>query len=504
MNTKNQASDIHGKSYSRISVMLLILLATFAGILMQTSLGTAIPTLMKEFDINLSTAQQATTWFLLANGVMIPLTAYLATRVSTRLLHIIAYAILALGISITALTPATNSAWFMFLIGRVLAAIAVGVMMPLMQIVILNMFSIKQRATALGLSGLVIGMGPAIGPTLSGWILDQNHVIFGLTISNSWRTIFIIPLIVIIIALVLSPFIMKDVIPNKKVKLDILSLFYSVIGFGLFLLGFTNVATDGWTDVLNVISPIVLGMILLAVFILRQLKLEVPFLDIKVFKVKEFTITTITLILVTMAMYGVEMMLPTYLQNVHGLTPLNSGLTLLGGALMMGIISPVAGILYNKVGVKRLVLVGLSIIAIGTVPFVFLSESTPTHIITVMYAVRMLGVALTMMPLTTRAMSALPTEMSTHATAANNTMRQVSSSIVVALLTSVTQNIMNTNAPNAALKTLDPIKYGAQSLTASMDGFRVAFAIGLSFAVVGLIIALFITNQKPETLEKDK
>ncbi len=196
--------------------MLLILLATFAGILMQTSLGTAIPTLMKEFDINLSTAQQATTWFLLANGVMIPLTAYLATRVSTRLLHIIAYAILALGISITALTPATNSAWFMFLIGRVLAAIAVGVMMPLMQIVILNMFSIKQRATALGLSGLVIGMGPAIGPTLSGWILDQNHVIFGLTISNSWRTIFIIPLIVIIIALVLSPFIMKDVIPNKK------------------------------------------------------------------------------------------------------------------------------------------------------------------------------------------------------------------------------------------------------------------------------------------------
>lgn len=205
-----------------------------------------------------------------------------------------------------------------------------------------------------------------------------------------------------------------------------------------------------------------------------------------------------------MAMYGVEMMLPTYLQNVHGLTPLNSGLTLLGGALMMGIISPVAGVLYNKVGVKRLVLVGLSIIAIGTVPFVFLSESTPTHIITVMYAVRMLGVALTMMPLTTRAMSALPTEMSTHATAANNTMRQVSSSIVVALLTSVTQNIMNTNAPNAALKTLDPIKYGAQSLTASMDGFRVAFAIGLSFAVVGLIIALFITNQKPETLEKDK
>ncbi|MGX4645150.1 MDR family MFS transporter [Holzapfeliella sp. JNUCC 80] len=504
METTQNHLDIHGKPYNRITVMLLILFATFAGILMQTSLGTALPTLMKEFDINLSTAQQATTWFLLANGVMIPLTAYLATRISTRILHVGAYGLLAIGIGLTALTPANHSAWIIFLIGRVLAAIAVGVMMPLMQIVILNMFNLKERATALGLGGLVIGMGPAIGPTLSGWILDQNHVVLGLTISNSWRTIFVLPLIVVLIAFVLSPFVMKDVIPNKSVKLDVLSLFLSVIGFGLFLLGFTNVATAGWTDFMNVILPIVAGIALLVIFVLRQLKLKVPFLDVRVFKVKDFTIPTLTVIMVAMAMYGVEMMLPTYLQNVHGLTPLNSGLTLLGGALMMGIVSPIAGILYNKVGVKRLALVGLSVVAIGTLPFTFLSATTPTHIITVLYAVRMMGVALTMMPLTTRAMAALPTELSTHATAANNTMRQVSTSIVVALLTSVTQNIMNTHAPAEALKAADPIKYGAQTLTASMDGFRVAFTMGLAFAVIGFIMALFVTNQPQDKKNKTK
>lgn len=501
--TKTTNLDIHGRPYKRGIILALLLLATFSGVLMQTSLGTALPTLMKDFDINLGTAQQATTWFLLANGMMVPLSAYLATKMSTRWLHVISYGILLTGLAITAVTPAKSSMWIMFIGGRVLAAIAVGIMMPLMQIVILNMFKSSERSVAMGLSGLVVGMAPAIGPTLSGWILDQNHVIFGLTISNSWRTIFVLPLIVITIAFVLSPFIMRDIIPNRKMRLDFPSLILSVLGFGSFLWGFTNVAADGWTDLETVVSPILLGVILIVIFGFRQLKLDEPFLNIRVFKVRDFTVPTIAIILVTMAMFGVEMMLPTYLQNVHGLSPLNSGLTLLAGAILMGIMSPVAGILYNKVGIKRLATVGFTLLLVGTIPFVFLSEATPTSLIVVLYTMRMFGIAMAMMPLTTSAMSALPIEQATHGTAANNTVRQISSSVVVALLTSITQNIINTNTPAASMQEANPLKYASQVLDASMDGFRVSFAVSLSFAVLGVIVAFFLRNHSTKANSKE-
>ncbi|CAK8054816.1 DHA2 family efflux MFS transporter permease subunit [Eupransor demetentiae] len=489
-------TDQNGKQYNRWLVMAVMMIAMMGGALMQTSLGTALPTLMTSFDINLSTAQQATTWFLLINGTMIPLTAYLANRFSTKYLHIAAYALLTAGVLISMLTPEKSSMWWLFVAGRIVAAAAVGVMMPMMQIIVVNMFGAKERGAAMGLMGLVIGMAPAFGPTLTGWILEKDHTILGLTLSDSWRSIFVIPLIFIVVALVLAPFMMKNVMKTKKMKVDFPSLVLSVIGFGLFLWGFTNVGSQGWGDFGQVILPIVVGSLMLALFVWRQLKLPVPFLDVRVFTKKNFTMATIALILAMMAMFGVEMILPTYLQNVRGLTPLNSGLALLWGALMMGLLSPVAGVLYNKVGICRLASFGFLIIMLGSFPYIFLTAETPTIIITVLYAVRMAGVALVMMPVTTAAMGALPDAKAADGTAANNTLRQVSTSIVVAILTSVVQDTINRNAPSSGLKLTDPLKFASQSLDASLDGFRIAFIIAFSFALVGFILAFFLKDEK--------
>lgn len=488
--------DQHGKNYNRTVVLSVMMIAAMSGGLMQTSLGTALPTLMTAFDINLATAQQATTWFLLMNGIMVPLSAYFANRFSTKYLHIISYGLLTIGVLMSMLTPENGNYWWMFVAGRIIAAIAVGVMLPLLQVVIVNMYAPKERGVAMGLMGLVVGMAPAFGPTLTGFILNKDHTLFGITLSNDWRSIFILPLILIVIATVLSPFFIKDVLKNKPVKLDLISIITSTVGFGLFLWGFTNVSSDGWGDLATVVSPIVIGVIILIIFGWRQLNLPVPFLDIRVFLNKNFTIPTIGLLLVTMAMYGVEMMLPTYLQNVRGLTPLDSGLTLLWGALFMGFVSPIAGVLYNKVGIKRLSFVGFFVLLLGTLPFVFLTEQTPTTIITVLYALRMIGIALLMMPLTTAAMGALPDEKAADATAANNTLRQVSSSVVVALMTSVVQNVINNNTPNDAMKKTAPLQYAKKSLDASLDGFQWAFIISLAFAVIGLLFVIFMKNEK--------
>ena len=501
---KNVTLDMNGKPFNRTAMVAVLLIGTFAGVLMQTSLGTAIPTLMHDFDISFATAQQATTWFLLANGVMMPVSAFLSTRIKSRTLYIIAYALLTTGMALTAFTPADLNMWWMFLAGRIITAIAVGVTMPLMQVVMLNIYPVAERGAAMGLNGIVIGLAPAIGPSLSGWILEKDHVLLGLTISSSWRTIFILPLIVIVIAFILSFFLVKNVLPTKKIKLDVVSFILSILGFGIFLLGFTNVATKGWGDFPSVILPILAGLLLIIVFIWRQLKMDTPFMDVRVFKNKQFSLTTLGVMMAMMAMMGVQMMLPTYLQNVHGMSTLNSGLVLLPGALMMGLMAPLTGRMYDQIGAKRLSIIGFAILALGTLPFMFITTSTPGAFIAALYALRMFGVAMAMMPLTTMSMSVLPANEAPHATASNNTARQVASSVVVALLTSVTQNIINNNEPSKALQTANPLQYGSDLLDASMKGFRVSFAIGFVFSVSGVILVLLIRGGRvvPEGMTK--
>lgn len=494
----SETHDIHGKPYNRTAMLITLLVGTFAGVLNQTSLGTAIPTLMKSFDISLSTAQQATTWFLLTNGIMIPVSAYLATKFSTKWLFTVAYALLTTGLLIDSFAPTSN--WTIFLFGRIIQASAVGITMPLMQVVMVNIFPPEKRGAAMGINGLVVGLAPAVGPTLAGWVLKENIVLLGTALE--WRAIFILPLSILTIVTLLSPFVVRDVVPNRPVTLDVPSLIISIIGFGSFLWGFTNVATDGWGDVKTVILPIIIGMGIILIFFLRQLKLDKPFLDVRVFKVRQFTVTTIAISLSMMAMMGVEMMLPLYLQNVHSLSALDSGLVLLPGALMMGLVSPLAGQVYDKVGARRMALVGFSILGISTVPFVFLTESTPDHFITLLYAVRMAGIGMIMMPLTASAMSALPPHEAAHGTAANNTVRQIASAIVVALLSSVTQNVISSNTPAKGLLTQNPLAYAEKMIEASLSGFHVSFAIGASFALVGLIVSLWLHQGK--IIEKEE
>ncbi|WP_269205376.1 MFS transporter [Streptococcus equi] len=316
-----------------------------------------------------------------------------------------------------------------FLTARIVQACAVGITMPLMQVVMINVFPAEQRGAAMGINGLVVGLAPAVGPTLSGWILKKDFSVLGIYLG--WRAIFILPLVILLLVLSLSPFMLRDVIPQQAVKLDSTSLGLSILGLvlslGLYKCCSLWLARYGVRD-FTYFSRYWWNLPLSK----RQLQLEKPFLDIRVFRNKQFTLTTIAIALTMMAMIGVEMMLPLYLQNVRGLSPLNSGMVLLPGALIMGLISPVSGRIYDKIGARYLALLGFTILAAATLPFVFLNENTSRFLITVLYAIRMFGISMILMPLTASAMNALPSHESAHGTAANNTVRQISSSIVVA------------------------------------------------------------------------
>ena len=295
MNQEQQPVDINGQTYNRSLMIFVLLIGAFCTILNQTILSTAFPALMDAFNISTATVQWLTTGFLMVNGIMIPVSAYLTSRFNTKSLFIIAMSTFEVGTILAWIAPS----FAVLLAGRLIQAVGVGINMPLMQNIMLTVYPPEKRGAAMGVNGLVIGLAPAIGPALSGWVID----------SYSWRWLFgmIAPITALVI--IVSFFAVKNVIPNKKPHLDWLSVVISTLGFGSMLYGFSSVGDKGWTDPV-VLSTIIIGVILVGILIMRQNKLDDPFLEFKVFESKEFSLATILSSIVMMAIVGVEFVIP--------------------------------------------------------------------------------------------------------------------------------------------------------------------------------------------------
>lgn len=382
----------------------------------------------------------------------------------------------------------------LLLTGRLIQAVGVGVTMPLLQTIMLTIFPADKRGAAMGMAGIVIGLAPAIGPTLSGWVID----------NMSWRDLFgmIIPIVAIV--LIAGFFFMANVLETSKPKLDFLSLAMSTLGFGSLLYGFSSVGDDGWTSV-KVLSTLIIGVVFIALFVWRQLTMEKPFLEFRVFKHAEFTVAAILSSVTNMAMVGAEMVIPLYLQIIHGFSAFHSGLTLLAGALMMGIMSPITGRAFDRFGAKRLAILGMFLLTAGTIPFIFITRNTATIYIVVLYALRMFGISMVMMPATTAGMNALPVDMMGHGTAVNNTTRQIASSIGTAILTSVLSNVTDAQKPAHHLIKSNPLGYQNSYFNATLNGYHAAFYVAVAFCLVGLVVAFFMKGKahsvKPVTKE---
>ncbi|MGH1833101.1 MDR family MFS transporter [Enterococcus gilvus] len=482
--SNKQTVDIYGKPYNRSLLVVVLLIGTFCTVLNQTLLTTAFPALMKAFDISASSVQWLTTGFLLVNGIMIPISAWLINKFSSKRLYLAAMTIFLIG-TITCFVAPNFS---ILLIGRLIQAAGVGISMPLLQNIMLSIFPPEKRGSAMGMAGIVIGLAPALGPTLSGWIIDHY----------TWRDLFGMVIPIVIFVLVLALFLMKSVIQLSNPSIDVLSAILSTVGFGSLLYGFSSVGNDGWGSA-KVISFLVVGVIVIGLFVWRQLRLEHPFLELRVFKSPIFTIAAILSGVVNMAMVGAEMVLPLYIQNIRGESAFHSGLMLLPGALVMGLMMPITGAIFDKHGAKRLAISGMLILTAATLPFAFLTAETPIAMIVILYAMRMFGISMVMMPVTTSGMNALPMNLISHGTAVNNTFRQVASSIGTAILISVLTNVTKDNLPAAHLLKTLPLSYKNQAINATLSGYHAAFYVAVLFGVVGFIITFFLkTNKKME------
>ncbi|MDN7227783.1 DHA2 family efflux MFS transporter permease subunit [Planococcus sp. N064] len=459
-NEQQSATDINFRKGPFLAVLMA---GVFVAILNQTLLATALPHIMDDLDINANVAQWLTTVFMLVNGVMIPITAFLIGKFSTRRLFLAAIGLFAAGTIICALAPGFP----LLMVGRIVQASGAGIMMPLTQTILFMVFPVEKRGQAMGLFGLVISFAPALGPTLSGWIVEQYP----------WRALFYIVIPIAIVDFVLAYFLLRNVTKQTFPKLDLPSVIFSTFGFGGILYGFSSAGNSGWGS-WPVILSIVVGIVSLVVFIRRQSRLKEPLLEFGVFSYGIFTLSTILSVIVFISMIGSATILPIYMQNMHGFTAFESGLMLLPGAIIMGAMNPVAGKIFDAAGGKWLAVVGLLIVTVSTFQFAVLTTTTSFAYLAVMHAIRMFGVSLVMMPVTTAGLNQLPERLIPHGTAMSNTMRQVSGSIGTALLVTI--------MTGAAL---DPQQYGAEGL---VRGVNVSFVVVGVLSGIGVLLAFFL------------
>lgn len=501
---KEHKNFIFGEGVSRGKILAALLFGMFIAILNQTLLNVALPKINTEFNISASTGQWLMTGFMLVNGILIPITAYLFNKYSYRKLFLVALVLFTIG----SLICAISMNFPIMMVGRVLQAIGAGVLMPLGSIVIITIYPPEKRGAAMGTMGIAMILAPAIGPTLSGYIVQNYH----------WNVMFYGMFIIGIIAILIGFVWFKLYQYTTNPKADIPGIIFSTIGFGALLYGFSEAGNKGWGSV-EIETMFAIGIIFIILFVIRELRMKSPMLNLEVLKFPTFTLTTIINMVVMLSLYGGMILLPIYLQNLRGFSALDSGLLLLPGSLIMGLLGPFAGKLLDTIGLKPLAIFGIAVMTYATWELTKLNMDTPYMTIMGIYVLRSFGMAFIMMPMVTAAINALPGRLASHGNAFLNTMRQLAGSIGTAILVTVmtTQTTQHLSAFGEELDKMNPVvqdhmrelasQYGGQegamkvllqfvNKLATVEGINDAFIVATIFSIIALILCLFLQSNK--------
>lgn len=504
------------KEFHMGRTLTVLLLGAFISILNQTLLNVAIPHLMNEFNVSATTVQWLSTAYMLVNGVLVPVTAFLINSYGTRALFMSAMGLFTAGAVLCSL----SNSFVLMLVGRIIQASGAGIIMPVVMNVFLTVFPPEKRGTAMGTMGIAMMFAPALGPTLSGWIVEHY----------TWRILFLMVIPLALLDILFAFRWLTNVNKLTKPKFDFWGVVFSTLGFGMLLYGFSSAGDKGWES-FTVLGSLFVGIVFIMLFVLRELKIDVPMLEFRVFKYDIFTVSTIVGGLVNMAMFGAMLLLPIYLQNIRGFTPLQSGLLLLPGALLMGVMSPISGAIFDKIGARPLAIVGLFITAVMTFEFSRLTSDTSFSHLMVIYTIRSFGMSLIMMSVQTEGLNSLPPRLGAHGTAMSNTMRQVAGSIGTALLITVMSTRATTHIADAAnhytsdntfitedLATLGqsvaatagvPVEtgyslalqsvFGIVSEKGTIEGINDAFIVATWIAIIALVLSLFLRRARKPT-----
>ena len=461
-------------------VIGLLLVSSFVVILNETIMSVALPTLITDLSISAATAQWLTTGFLLTMAVVIPVTGFLLQRFNTRPIFILSMSLFSAGTLIAAVAPGFP----VLLVARVVQASGTAIMLPLLMTTAMTLVAPESRGRIMGNISIVISVAPAIGPTISGLILS----------ALSWRFMFVIVLPIAVAALIVGTIKMKNVTVPRRVPLDVLSVILSAFAFAGLLYGLSSIgeAASGSAQPVSPLVPVAVGLVALALFIVRQLHLarrKTPLLDLRTFRSRTFAISITMIATSSMALFGSLIILPIYMQTVLGLSTLSTGLILLPGGIIMGLLAPIVGRIYDRIGPTLLLVVGSVLVSVALWTMAMtLHQNTSVILIPFVYVILSVGLAFTFTPLFTTSLGAVRPDLYSHGSAILNTVQQVAAGIGTALFVTLLSTGTATGIADHLGRT-----------AATADGVTTAFMAGGIVSLVTIVGSLFV--RKPPVVE---
>jgi MFS transporter, DHA2 family, lincomycin resistance protein len=453
------------------TVIAVLLVSTFVVILNETIMSVALPVLMTDLQVSASVGQWLTAGFLLTMSVVIPITGFLIRRVRTRTLFGVAMTLFSTGTLIAAIAPGFP----VLLAARIVQASGTAIMLPLLMTTVMTLVPPARRGAVMGNISIVISVAPAIGPTVSGIVLSM----FG------WRYMFWLVLPIALAALLLGIRRITSIGEPTSTRIDIPSVVLAALGFGGLVYGLSSVGhSSNGTLPPAVWTAFAVGIIGLVAFVLRQLALQRTdraLLDLRTFRSTTFTVASVMMMLMMATLLGTIVLLPIYLQNVLMLEPLTTGLLLLPGGLLMGVLGPVVGRLYDRFGARALLVPGtIATSAALWSTTMFTADSSIVQVLG-FHLLLSVGLALVFTPLFTSGLGAVPPHLYSYGSAIFGTTQQLAGAAGVALLVSV-----------LSVRSAELAGQGASVIEQTAGGVHTAFLVAATLSLFAIVGAFFI------------
>ena len=465
-----QVKIMQFKNNTGLITLIIIILASSVTLISQSIVTTSLPYYMDDFAVSSATAQWTYSIFLLVLGVMIPPTAYITKRFKIKTILLTSLVLFMIGSVVCFLSTSIE----MMIVGRILEAMGTGILLPIGQILIFRIMPEEKWGFFMGLMGFLVGIVPAMGPTVGGVIVDLYN----------WRVIFEFLAIIAVVILILAMLFANFELETEKYPLDFPSLILSILFCVGLMIGFSNIAEFGFS-LTHVILPIVVGAISLIIFVNRQKKIEKPLINLTVLKNKYFVYGTVFASLLYFIMCGINVMVPLFVQNVAYYSSTESGLILFPAAIIMIVFNFIGPVLADKIGIKPVLIASSILNIICFVAMMNYNMNSSFEYLLITQLIRGIGCGLGLSPAITWAMSVVAGDVE-DATAINNTARQVIGAIGSSVTVVIMQILANGKITHNQL---------------SVNSFSLTSFMMIIITVILLIITILFIKNKSDIVD---
>ena len=460
---------------------IVVIVGSFMVMLDTTVVNIALPRIITVFGADVHSSQYVLTGYMLALAIIMPATGYLTDTFGTKRVYLLSM------FFFTAGSALCSAAWNVpsLVLFRLLQGLGGGMMMPLSMTIMFKVVPMDKRGTVMGVFGLPMLLGPVLGPTLGGYLVEYVD----------WRFIFTLNIPIGALGLLLGTTLLRETETRSDLRLDLRGFIFSAVGFSALLYALSEAPTDGW-GAPYIVALLTMGSLSLLAWLWTELSVENPLVELRVFRSATYSLATFVNFILTMGMFSSMFLLPLFLQNFRGLGAMESGILLLPQALASTVTMPLSGKLFDKIGPRPVVITGLLLMAYSTWELSFIDLSTSNGDLTRILIERGFAMGLTMMPVMTVAMNSVPPSLIARSSSLTNVLRQVFASFGTAIFATLLQT-RQTFHQAVLSQTVTPDRLGVQATILQVQQALVQHGLNAVQAKGVAVLALYrevVTN----------